>query len=342
MKCGSRGPFGIVLRACVATAALPTLAATLAAFVLDRTQPFRADLAAPGAAASALALPFVVAAFACSLRAVRTWPLFALRQPGTDFVQRLQRGPWRGRGSAIAGALAAQLALTLPLALLLPGWLGAAPTARATVALTVLGSPRLDRTHPNVTVAAPADVEWQRLVLRPVAMLPEGPLEPTGLSLRVEGSELTSALEPVADTGQRVVADFPPRRFTRIEAVRTSGTLPLYFPPGSIEATAARGRSNRGNAAIAACLALLPSFFALALGALVGGVAARPTVTMVVASLLFVTTIGEVGPFGSAMRMVMRSEWLLSGAVFAAAMPLLALGSLAMAIAMMARNRHRA
>ena len=321
---------------------MPTLLAAITAIAWQRLQQTANGPAAPGAAAPALALPFLVAAALCAMRTTRVWPLFALQRPGADFVQRLQTGPLRGRGSAVAAALLAQLLLTLPLALLLPTWLGAPTMAHATVALLARGPSRLDPTHPTVSFSAPANIEWQRLALRAIVMVPEGPLQPTRLSLQANGQELTNSLPAFTDTGQRAVATFAPRAFTRVDAVWIDGTLPLYFPPGSVEATAAHGRRTVGNAAIAAGLALVPTFVALAAACLVGLVATLPTVTMVAASLLFVMTVGDVGPFGAAMRAVMRGEWLLSAPVFAAALPLLALGSLAMALAMFARPRLRA
>ncbi len=337
-----RGPFRIVLRDCLAKATVPTLLATAAAVAWPRLQPATGGVVAPGASAPALALPFLIAAFVCSLRTVRIWPLFALQRPGADFVQRLQGGPWRGRGAAIAAALTAQLLLTMPVALLLPGWLGAPALAHTTATLVAVGDPRLDRGHPQVTFRAPADVTWQRIALRAVVMLPDGPVRPTRLSLQADGSELAGGLAPVGETGQRLVATFPPRQFTQVEVALVDGTLPLYFPPGAVEALSIEDRDNRGNAALAALIALLPTFTALALACLVGFVAALPTVTTVAASLLFVTTVGGVEPFGGAFRAVMRGEWLFGWEVFAAGLPLLTLGSLAMALAMVARTRLRA
>ena len=164
-----------MFRRCVATTALPTLAATAAALLLQRTEEGGAHESASGAASPHLTLPLLVAALGCGLTALITWPTFAQRRPGADAVRRAVRGPCQGRAAALLGAFACQLLLSLPLTTLLPGWLGAPAMARRhvnaqpTSPTPVLRERGGDATlHFDVPAGTVATAVW----LRPIAAMP--------------------------------------------------------------------------------------------------------------------------------------------------------------------------
>ncbi|MBL8734669.1 MAG: hypothetical protein JNN13_19995 [Planctomycetes bacterium] len=336
MRIGGRGPFGLVLRRCLAAVWLPTLLAALAGLVLQRAAPPQlADAAAATAAVSSpwLMLPLLVAAIGAAVTAVRFWPPFAAQRPGAETLRRLQRGPLAGNGATIAGALTAQLALTSLVLGALAGSFGA-PAARAHV------EPRparegllLPGTAPLTFTAADGPV-CRTLLLRPHAGLPDGPITATRLEVRADGELLTTAPLACVEDRQLLRFDFAPRSVHELTITATAGTVPLWLPRGAVVLVGDAERPWPLNAALVALIGLVPTFAALALALLGGRVAALPTVTTVVVAILFVSIAGELGPLPAAVRALLRGQWLPASPVFPASIPSLLVGSLAMILSM--------
>jgi hypothetical protein len=272
---------------------------------------------------------------------VRSWPLFARERPGADVVQRLARGPWAGNGAAVAGAVLAQLVLTLPLALLLVPGLGAPATAHAVHDAVPPPTPLLTATGPALQWGCPTTAACDLVRVRVTALLPEGPLLPTTVRLQVDDEVVLATSPGLADTGQTVAATFAPRRVGTLTITPVAGTVPLWLPRGAVQWSEAAAHSTLANTLWAVLLSLLPTFAALALGAVAGRVATLPTVQLLVGAGLFVLTIGDAGPFGAVWRAVWRGQWLASHQVLAVCLPLLAVGSVAMMLAMRRRPGGR-
>lgn len=333
-----RGVGALTLRRCLLVAIVPTAAAALASPLLHRVlAPSLGGDEAPAAASPWLVLPLFAAAMTCAIVAVVFWPVIAVARPGASWVERLQRGRLGGRGGAIMGALGAQLLLSLPLLTLLAAMLGAPRTASPRYELTPPAASVLDERRPQLTWEAPAGEEFLEVWLRPVAFLPAGPMVPTEVALRADGELLTAATATFVETRQRVRLRFAPRAFRRLELAWVRGTLPLFFGPGDVTLIGSAQHSNFLNGVLAALVALLPSFVALAIGCWCGLAAALPTVVAVVASLVFVQTIGGVGPQAGAVMAVLRGQWLPASPVFPQCAPSLAVGSLAMIVTMLLR-----
>lgn len=342
----SRQPGAMTLRRCLRVTTVPVLATALLSLALAAMlPPVVADpTAASGAGTPWLQLPMFTAAAGCGLTALAFWPLFAARRPGADWARRLQRGPLQGCGAALAGALLAQLLLTLPLTTLLARGLGAPATAAVHHALPPVqpqpvlapGQPRLDFVLP-----ATAGHDYAELHLRPLAAMPVAEFRSSRVEVYADGERL-SASDPVwSQTGQFVRLPFAPRPIHRLELRLAEGTVPLFFPTGSVELVEARGRSAWANGALLALVALLPTFLALALACLGGTAAALPTLATLLVGCQWVLTVGGIGPFDSALQQVLRGRWLGSTAVFPQCIPSLVLGSVAMILAMLLRRRSR-
>lgn len=333
-----RGGCGLTLRRCLVVAGTPTAAVAVLSLVLHRVfAPSLGGRDAPAAASPWLVLPLLVAGMTCALAAVMFWPVIAKERPGAGWVERLQRGRLGGRGGAVAGALTAQLLLTLPLLTVLAAVLGAPRTASPRHELARPAEAVLDERRPVLAYEAPAGEAFQEAWLRPVVFLPAGPMVPTEVELRGDGEVLSGTVATFVETHQLVQLRFAPRSFRRLEIVRVRGTLPLFFGPGDVALVGAVHHSNLVNGVIAAVIALLPSFVALAVACWCGLAAALPTVVAVVACLLFVQTIGGVGPQAHAVMAVLRGQWLPASPVFSQCATSLAVGSLAMILTMLLR-----
>ncbi|MCU0865107.1 MAG: hypothetical protein MUC36_15070 [Planctomycetes bacterium] len=338
---GARGPFGLVLRRALVVATLPTAAATGLALLLPLLFAAEGAAAVDGAGAAAsgwLSLPLLVAALATALTAVGFWPRFARDRPGADWVRHHQPGRLGGNGAALLGALAAQWLLSLPLLLVLPGWLGAPAQAHAHVNLAAPAPALLDADRAPLRLSPPPDRRWDRLLLRPLAGMPRGPLQPTQVAVLVDGHERPDRTA-FTESRQLAAVPLPDQPIAALELRCLGGTVPLFFGPDSLVLVEREPRPRWWNSLWLALVALLPSFVGLSLAVLVGTAAALPTVLTLVASTVFLLTLGDVGPFGPAVRMLLRGQWLPAGAVFPMCAPLLAVGSLAMAAVLVLRPR---
>lgn len=328
----ARSPFRLVLRRCLVVAAVPT--ALLAGLSLLVPRPELADPTTAGAFVAWLQWPLVAASASTALAAVCFWPTIADGRPGAELVQRLLPGRLHGAFAAVLAALTAQLLLTLPIGLWWPIWLGAPPRAEATVDALAVGDLLL-RSEERAVVGfeLPAEVEVRAVELRALAMLPEGPATPTRVRLVADGGPLLDAAIVVAESHQVLRASFPARSLRRFRLERQDGALPLLFPPGSVQVVLARDHCQRTNGVLLVLLLLLPSWVALGLGVLSGRAAKLPVVATVVGAILFVTTLGDVGPAGKAVQAVLRGHWLPGTEVLRTAWPLLLVGCAAMIVA---------
>lgn len=335
-----RGAYPLLLRRCLAVAAPPTVLAAAAGFGLHLATPATLAGDTPPAAASPwLLLPLLVAAATCAITAATAWPTFAQQRPGGAWIRRLQRGRLGGAGAAIAAALTAQLLLTLPLLTGFARALGAPPQAHAHVTPALPTEPVLDRERPVLRLLPPADFVACALRLRPVAALPRGPVHGTRVEVFADGQPLPDGTVEFTSTGQLWRLPFAARPITQLELHWRAGTIPLYFPPDGVVLVGAGQHPGIANGALAALVALLPTWLALALGCCCGAAAALPTTVGVIASALFVQAVGGIGPLAEALLALLRGHWLPHSPVFPQCVPSLAVGSVAMIAAMLLRPR---
>lgn len=339
----ARGPFGLVLRRCLWLATLPTSLATLLAW-FSAPHSDGEGLDAAAAAEPWLALPLLCAAAICTLATAAFWPLFAQGRPGADMVRRLHPRRLQGCGRAIAAALVAQVLLTTAVLLTLLPAIGAPATANAQVAATADRDVLLpgDGSVEELAFTVPTGRTYHAVTIRPLAGAPAEGLVPTRLHLYGDEGTLNEHEIAVDDSLQVFQLRFPPRSLPHFRLVRTAGTVPLLFPPGSVTVELDGAHPTWANALLLVLVLLLPSWLALGLGCLCGRVAALPTTNTVVGALLFVATVGELGPAASALRAVLRGEWLLGespfssltgGGVLSTSLPLLLVGCAAMFVA---------
>ena len=328
---------------CLRTATLPTLATALVALAgAHWSAPMVASKsAATGALSPWLALPIFVAATMCAVATATFWPLFSARRPGADWLIRLQRGPLQGCGAVISGALLAQLLLCSVLSTALAAALGSPAAARSHFVLQSPAEPLLTATTHRLQFHLGESAWCDELRLRPLASLPTGPMRASRVQAMVDGTPLATTASSFDQTGQLVRITFPARAIESVELVFEDGTVPLFFPTGSVELIGANDRSGIANGLFTALLAQLPLFLALALACLVGTTAALPTVLVALLGVLFVSTIGGLGPLAEALRLQLRGHWLPSTHVFRQCLPSLMLGSTAMIGAMLLRRRTR-
>lgn len=339
----ARGPFGLVLRRCLWLATLPTLLAALLAWSLAK----RSDGDEIDAAAAAepwLALPLLCAAAICTLATAAFWPMFAHGRPGADVVRRLHPRRLQGCGRAIAAALVAQALLTATVLLPLLPAIGAPATASAQVTATADRDVLLpgDGSVGELAFTVPTGRTCRAVTIRPLAGAPADGLVPTRLHLYGDEGVLSEHEIAVDDSLQVFQLRFPPRSLPHFRLVRRAGTVPLLFPPGSVTVQLDGVHPTWANALLLVLVLLLPSWLALGLGCLCGRVAALPTTATVVGALLFVATVGELGPAAPALRRVLRGEWLLGeslvgsltgGGVLSTGLPVLLVGCAAMFVA---------
>lgn len=342
----ARSPASLTFVRCLRRATIPTGAAAVVAAVASRqfAAPIEAVEPSPAALSPWLQLPVFVAAATCAFAAALFWPLFAAHRPGADHVLRVQRGPLRGIGAVIAGALLAQLVLALPIVVVMSHWFGAPPDARARVVLAPPTDPLLDGVGNELRFVLPAPIDATEVDLRPLAAPPHGALEPTVLDVFADGERLPAANGAphvaVEQSGRILRLAFPARRIAVLRIVQTAGNVPVAFAADSVAVVAAARHSSWWNAMLAALSSLVPTFTALAVAALCGSRAAMPTVSCVIGGLLFVQTFAGAGPADDAMRALLRGHWLPATGAFLQSVPSLAAGSLAM-IARMLLSRQR-
>jgi hypothetical protein len=337
----ARAAWSLVLRRCLQVAALPTAAAAVLALVMHHTAPVATGDALAGAAAAPwLSLPLVTAMLTTGLAAAVFWPGFSRGRPGAEWLRHRQPGRLGGNGGAILGALLAQWLLSLPIALLLAPALAAPAIAHAHLELTPSGPAQVDQGTAPLVFRIPGGTTFLSLQLRPQAGLPRGPLVATELAVAFGGEPLPTRAQ-FSESRQLATVPLPAGQPTTeaLTLTRIGGTVPLYFGPGSAVLVASAPQPGWWNALLLTLVALAPAFVALALACLVGAVASLPTVLAVLASIGFLLTIGDVGPFGPAGRALLRGQWLPAGEVFPACWPLVAVGSLAMVAVMVLRPR---
>jgi hypothetical protein len=338
----ARGPLGLVCRRCLSSCVWPAAAAALLALLANWRWPQElGDEVASGAASPWLVLPLCTVAMTSALVAAAFWPTFAARRPGADWIVRLQGGPWRGAGGAVAGAVLAQLLWSLLLLQLLPPALGVPAQARAHVALQPPGEGELATGGAPLRLAVPPDLDFDELHVRPLAGLPRGAIEPTRVEVRADGELLIEQPLVFSQSRQLARAAFRARRCKELQLVATAGTLPLWLPHGSVIAVATGLHPRWQNAAWLALVAAVPAFVALAVACLCGVAASLPTVLTVAASLVFVQMVGDFGPFAHAVRTLARGQWLPASGVFPACVPSLAVACVAMILAMLGPTRLR-
>lgn len=338
-----RGAAALTFRRCLATAALPTALAAIAAIALQRAFPAQlGDHGAPGAAVPWLYVPLFTAAVLCAVTAVRFWPLFARGGTGADWIRRLQRGPQGGAGGAILGALAAQLLLTLPLVTVVARALGAPAEARHHLVGQPPPDPLLHRERPELVVALGDPCDTHDVLLRPLAGPPVGGLRPTRVRVTAIGAAPGTPVElAFAETRQLARAPLAATGVTALRLTWLDGNVPLLFADDSVVCIVGEPRSTLGNGLGIAFACLVPTFVALALACLCGTVAALATVSTTVVATLFVGTLGGLGPLGESVLALLRGRWLAAGELAARSALSAGVGSAALLLAALARRRAR-
>jgi hypothetical protein len=294
--------------------------------------------AGAGAAWAAwLHLPAMVAALICCAAAIECWPTFAQRRPGADWLLRLLPPPLFGCGAAMLGALCALALLLLPLGTL-AGALAPPPHAQRTLPA---GRAPIVRAPGNEVTFAAGGCTAIGLELRPIALLPTGPLEPTRLQMFADDRPLLDA--PVAISGTRQLVRLP-LAAVRIDTLRVrsvGGSLPLLFPAGAVVLIEAEPRSGLGNGALAAGCYLLAAAATLAVGALAAPFVALPVAWTLLLAALLLQTLGGLGPVSDAVDALLRGHWLGTAGVLEQCRTSLGIGLPAMILAMLARGRLR-
>lgn len=341
----ARSTYAIAFARCLRRAVLPAVvAAAAAAAGAWWFEPRLGDgTTAPGAMTPWLALPMIVVAAVVAGTAIVLWPPFTARSPGTDWIERVRRGPLAGCGAVLCGALAAQLALTLPLTTWLARGLGAPATAVGHVPLPApQPSAVLSPERPQLGFTVPPAGAAAAIELRPLTAPPGGTLVASRLVVRGDGERLGAREIEFDSSGQTARLTFAPRPLREIRIELVAGNVPLFFPDGAVVIVEAGERNGAANGVLCAAVWLLPTFVALALACLCGAVAARPTVLTVAFAVLVMLTLAGVGPANAALLALLRGHWLTQTGIFTAGAPSLAAGSAAMIAAMLLRRRHRA
>ncbi|MFT4513188.1 MAG: hypothetical protein ACI91B_001890 [Planctomycetota bacterium] len=306
-----RGPAGLTFRHCLRTSTAPTAIALLIAVIANAaSEPDILDGSPAAASTPWLTLPLVVIAIACCLCAAHTWPTFARRQPGADTVRRLERSPLGGRGAVIAGALLAQFALSLPLAIGLSAWFDAPSHARRHY--EVIGPEyailqgKGDSVTFQVTDGAIVDAIW----MRPRASLPTGEGD-TEVTITAGGKRLASTPLAFSESGALLRVAIQQQPLSQFKLTQTAGSIPLYFAPKTVTAVGPADLPTWANSLLLALIATFTSAITLAIAALIGLGTGWATLATTICCLQFVQWIGNTGPIGDALLAVMRGQWLL-------------------------------
>ncbi|MBL8724490.1 MAG: hypothetical protein JNK49_10615 [Planctomycetes bacterium] len=342
MNRANRAAFGIALRQGLATAVWPSAAAAVLALAgAQVVAPATSSAeAARGALAPWLATPLLVLAAANAAALLRTWPWFGTDAPGAELAARWVGGRARGHFGACAAALVLQVLLGSLLLVGLGRWFGAPATAVAEHWPVASGPSTLLPERPRLTANLPNGTLASAVVLRPIALLPRGPFQPSAVQVLGDGEALG---EPVyfTQSGEFATVHFPPRPLQQLELQLRSGTVPLVLPPGAVAVREATAHSGLANAAWAAALAALPLAVAVGLAYLAGARTGLAVVRLVAFGVLFVTTVGGIGTFSTAVHDVLAGRWLGTPAAFWAALPSLAVGATAMIGGMLLRTSGR-
>ncbi len=306
-----RGPAGLSFRQCSRTSVGPAAIALIIAIIANATAQPELVEGSPAAAASPwLTLPLLAIAITSCLTAARTWPTFALRQPGADTVRRLERGPLGGRGAVIFGALGSQLFLSVPTILLMSMWLGAPEYARHHFQAIGPAEPILEGIGGSVTFELPNAPKIQSIWLRPRAALP---IAPGATELKITTSDKQIANTPIAisESGALLRVQIAEQRLSRFTLTQTAGGVPLYFAENTVIAVGPANLPTWCNALFAALIAALTSAITLTIAALVGLGAGWATLATTICCAQFVQWIGGSGPIDEALIYLMRGQWLL-------------------------------
>ena len=305
-----RGPAGLTFRQCLRTAAAPAGIAVLVALVANAFDEQTVVDGSPAAASTPwLTLPLLAVAVACCLAAAHTWPTFAMRQPGADTVRRLERSPLGGRGAVIAGALLAQLALSMPLALGLSAWFDAPSQARRHYEVTSPEHPLLEGKGAHITFEVPGSPTVDAIWFRPRASLPTGD-GATEVTITSGNERLATTPVSFMESGALMRVAIKPQVLTRFTITQTAGSVPLYFGPQTIEAVGAQDLPTWANSLLLALVATWTSLLTLAVAALIGLGTGWATLATAISCMQFVQWIGDTGPIGDALLAVMRGQWL--------------------------------
>ena len=310
-----RGPAGVGFRQCLRTSAPATAIATVIAIIAHAASHLDVATEASTAAASPwLTLPLMVAAFACSLTAAATWPLFALQQPGADTIRRLQTGLLAGRGKIAVGALLAQLSLTIPITIVLCFWFDAPGQSRRHYQAQFTGksdaTPGLNGKGEHLTFALTDSAVVESLWLRPRASLPTGP-GATEVSITTGDRQLASTPVLFSESGALLRVAIEPQLLDELTITQTAGNVPLFFLPGSVTAIGPADLPTWLNCLLAALLAASTTAVTLLLAALLGLGASFATLATAICCAQFVQWIGGIGPMDDALLAVLRGQWLL-------------------------------
>jgi hypothetical protein len=306
-----RGPAGLTFRLCLRTSAAPTTIALFIALIANVASEPDLINGSPAAAATPwLTLPLLVVAVACCLCAAHAWPTFALRQPGADTVRRLERSPFGGRGAVIAGALLAQLALSVPLAIGLSAWLDAPNHARRHYEVVAPEQPVLQGKGTNVTFRIEGKPTVDAIWMRPRASLPTGD-GATEVTITADGERLASTPIAFSESGALMRVAIQPQPLSQFTLTQTAGSVPLYFAPNTVTAVGAADLPTWANSLLLALIATWTSAITLTIAALIGLGTGWATLATAICCLQFVQWIGNTGPIANALLAVMRGQWLL-------------------------------
>lgn len=306
-----RGPAGTTFRLCLRTSIPVAAAALVVALVADAATQADVQGNRPAAAATPwLTLPLLTIAVVCCLCAAHFWPTFAQRQPGADTVRRLARSPFGGRGAVIAGALLAQLALTVPLAIALSAWFDAPSHARRHHDVVGPEFPLLEGKGATVDFEVPGNPTVDAIWLRPRASLPTGP-GATEITITSGGRRLATTPIAFSESGALMRVAIEPQALAAFTVTQTAGAVPLYFGKDTVEVVGADDLPTWCNSVLLAFVATWTSLITLALAALIGLGTGWSTLATAICCAHFVQWIGNAGPIADAMLSVLRGQWLL-------------------------------
>ena len=305
-----RGPLGLSFRHCLRACTIPGGIAVVVAGIAQAISAPEVDGAQAAAAATPwLTLPLLTVAVACCLSAAHIWPLFAQRQPGVESIRRIERGPCGGRVAIIVGALAAQLLLSMPLAIGMSWWLDAPRQASRYHLATGPAEAFLNDRGDRLTFALASEHPVASLLLRPRAALPTG-VGATEISVTTQGKQLNAAPATFTESGALLRIDVEPQRLRELQLTKTAGHVPLWFPERSVIAVGPAELPTWRNSLLAALVATWSSAITLVIAAVVGLGTGWTTLATAISCLLFVQWIGGVGPIEDALLQVMRGQWL--------------------------------
>lgn len=261
-----------------------------------------------------LHLPGVIVALSAVVATLEAWPLFGRERDGRPLLQRLQRTPLEGCGTAaVGGSVAAALLLGAAgatFALAAPGVSGLAPPRAWTRAAT-LEPTVLDARTGRVRLRADGVVS-DAVRLNPlVAATRGGTLVPVELSVAIDGERLEAPCT-VSGNGEQVVLPFAgPRAVHDVEITRTSdATLTVLFTAGSVELRSAQAHSLVANLTMAVACYAVPALLALLAAAALRRGLGQPALTTFALATFAIVALIELAPEGQALSACARGRWL--------------------------------